>query len=70
MKPYPIDLVSVVIPVYNEEASLPELLRRTEAACLELGRAFGSCWSTTAAATAPRNSCRPPPNATAAPWWR
>ncbi|MCR3817141.1 hypothetical protein K3Z86_25860, partial [Pseudomonas aeruginosa] len=29
------DLVSVVIPVYNEEASLPELLRRTEAACLE-----------------------------------
>ena len=40
MKPYPIDLVSVVIPVYNEEASLPELLRRTEAACLELGRAF------------------------------
>ena len=32
MKPYPIDLVSVVIPVYNEEASLPELLHRTEAA--------------------------------------
>ena len=29
MKPYPIDLVSVVIPVYNEEASLPELLRLT-----------------------------------------
>ena len=27
MKPYAIDRVSVVIPVYNEEASLPELLR-------------------------------------------
>lgn len=33
MKPYAIDRVSVVIPVYNEEASLPELLRRTRAAC-------------------------------------
>ncbi len=33
MKPYAIDRVSVVIPVYNEEASLPELLRRTCAAC-------------------------------------
>ncbi len=33
MKPYAIDRVSVVIPVYNEEASLPELLRRTPAAC-------------------------------------
>lgn len=28
MKPYPIDLVSVVIPVYNEEASLPEQIGR------------------------------------------
>jgi undecaprenyl-phosphate 4-deoxy-4-formamido-L-arabinose transferase len=27
------DLISVVIPVYNEEASLPELLRRTQLAC-------------------------------------
>ena len=38
MKPYPIDCVSIVIPVYNEEESLPELLRRTEAACAQLGR--------------------------------
>lgn len=33
MKPYPIRCVSIVIPVYNEQESLPELLRRTEAAC-------------------------------------
>ncbi|KII33746.1 undecaprenyl-phosphate 4-deoxy-4-formamido-L-arabinose transferase [Pseudomonas fluorescens] len=33
MKPYPIRCVSIVIPVYNEQDSLPELLRRTEAAC-------------------------------------
>lgn len=30
----------MVIPVYNKKASLPELLRRAKAACLELGRAF------------------------------
>jgi len=36
MKPYPIDRVSVVIPVYNEAASLPELLQRTRAACEQL----------------------------------
>ncbi|WP_236491080.1 hypothetical protein, partial [Pseudomonas syringae] len=30
MKPYPIKFVSIVIPVYNERQSLPELLRRTE----------------------------------------
>ena len=36
MKPYPIHCVSIVIPVYNEEESLPELLRRTEAACRQL----------------------------------
>ncbi|WP_323162684.1 hypothetical protein, partial [Pseudomonas fulva] len=29
MKPYPIHCVSIVIPVYNEQDSLPELLRRT-----------------------------------------
>ncbi|WP_237506212.1 hypothetical protein, partial [Pseudomonas carnis] len=29
MKPYPIHCVSIVIPVYNEQESLPELLRRT-----------------------------------------
>ncbi|MEE4305819.1 undecaprenyl-phosphate 4-deoxy-4-formamido-L-arabinose transferase [Pseudomonas alliivorans] len=33
MKPYPIHCVSIVIPVYNEQQSLQELLRRTEAAC-------------------------------------
>jgi len=36
LKPYPIQRVSIVIPVYNEEQSLPELLRRTEAACAQL----------------------------------
>ncbi|WP_166367179.1 undecaprenyl-phosphate 4-deoxy-4-formamido-L-arabinose transferase [Pseudomonas akapageensis] len=36
MRPYPINSVSIVIPVYNEEHSLPELLRRTEAACANL----------------------------------
>lgn len=40
MKPYPIERVSIVIPVYNEEASLPELLARTDAACNQLGRAY------------------------------
>ncbi|WP_038149244.1 undecaprenyl-phosphate 4-deoxy-4-formamido-L-arabinose transferase [Tolumonas lignilytica] len=34
------NLVSVVIPVYNEEASLPELLRRTTAACEKIGTAY------------------------------
>ncbi|HBZ15534.1 MAG TPA: undecaprenyl-phosphate 4-deoxy-4-formamido-L-arabinose transferase [Pantoea sp.] len=29
--------VSVVIPVYNEEESLPELVRRTDAACTSVG---------------------------------
>ncbi len=38
MKPYPINRVSIVIPVYNEEQSLPELLRRTEAACAQLNQ--------------------------------
>ena len=40
VKPYAIDCVSVVIPVYNEQDSLPELLRRTDAACRQLGRAY------------------------------
>ncbi|HEY1847451.1 MAG TPA: undecaprenyl-phosphate 4-deoxy-4-formamido-L-arabinose transferase [Buttiauxella sp.] len=31
--PLPIHKVSVVIPVYNEQESLPELIRRTSAAC-------------------------------------
>ncbi|WP_346830734.1 undecaprenyl-phosphate 4-deoxy-4-formamido-L-arabinose transferase [Pseudomonas abietaniphila] len=38
MKPYPINRVSIVIPVYNEEKSLPELLRRTEAACAQVSQ--------------------------------
>ncbi|OQR28072.1 undecaprenyl-phosphate 4-deoxy-4-formamido-L-arabinose transferase [Pseudomonas sp. Bc-h] len=38
MKHYPINRVSIVIPVYNEEQSLPELLRRTEAACAQLAQ--------------------------------
>jgi undecaprenyl-phosphate 4-deoxy-4-formamido-L-arabinose transferase len=33
-------LVSVVIPVYNEEDSLPELLRRSLAACEQIGSAY------------------------------
>jgi undecaprenyl-phosphate 4-deoxy-4-formamido-L-arabinose transferase len=36
LKPYPIHCVSIVIPVYNEQESLPELLRRTRAACQQL----------------------------------
>ncbi|WP_060507015.1 undecaprenyl-phosphate 4-deoxy-4-formamido-L-arabinose transferase [Pseudomonas sp. NBRC 111124] len=36
MRPYPIHCVSIVIPVYNEQESLPELLRRTGAACQQL----------------------------------
>ncbi|MCI3910939.1 undecaprenyl-phosphate 4-deoxy-4-formamido-L-arabinose transferase [Pseudomonas viridiflava] len=36
MKPYPVHCVSIIIPVYNEQQSLPELLRRTEAACARL----------------------------------
>ena len=40
MRPYPINSVSVVIPVYNEEQSLPELLRRTEAACALLEQPY------------------------------
>ncbi|MBR7514086.1 glycosyltransferase, partial [Mycobacterium tuberculosis] len=36
MRPYPINCVSIVIPVYNEQESLPELLRRTGAACQQL----------------------------------
>ncbi|MFS2156614.1 undecaprenyl-phosphate 4-deoxy-4-formamido-L-arabinose transferase [Pseudomonas sp. Pseusp122] len=40
MRPYPINRVSVVIPVYNEHESLPELLRRTEAACAQLDHAY------------------------------
>jgi len=40
VRPYPINTVSIVIPVYNEEQSLPELLRRTEAACAQLTQKY------------------------------
>ncbi|MGR7631727.1 undecaprenyl-phosphate 4-deoxy-4-formamido-L-arabinose transferase [Klebsiella aerogenes] len=36
----PVKKVSVVIPVYNEQDSLPELQRRTDAACATLGRQY------------------------------
>ncbi|MXP50491.1 undecaprenyl-phosphate 4-deoxy-4-formamido-L-arabinose transferase [Pantoea sp. Eser] len=36
----PINLLSVVIPVYNEQQSLPELIRRTRAACDPLGMEY------------------------------
>jgi len=36
----PIHKVSVVIPVYNEQESLPELIRRTHAACDAIGKAY------------------------------
>lgn len=36
----PIKLVSVVIPVYNEQESLPELLQRTLAACDVMGKPY------------------------------
>lgn len=36
----PVKKVSVVIPVYNEQDSLPELLRRTDTACATLGRQY------------------------------
>ncbi|WP_108649007.1 undecaprenyl-phosphate 4-deoxy-4-formamido-L-arabinose transferase [Dongshaea marina] len=36
----PIASVSVVIPIFNEEESLPELMRRTQAACDELERDY------------------------------
>lgn len=35
-----IKLVSVVIPVYNEEASLPALLSRVTAACDQLSQDY------------------------------
>lgn len=36
----PVQKVSVVIPVYNEQESLLELIRRTTAACETLGKAY------------------------------
>ncbi|BAE75119.1 putative glycosyl transferase [Sodalis glossinidius str. 'morsitans'] len=38
--PMKIDKVSIVIPVYNEQESLPELMRRTVAACEQLDAAY------------------------------
>jgi undecaprenyl-phosphate 4-deoxy-4-formamido-L-arabinose transferase len=40
MKPYTVKRLSVVVPVYNEEDSLPELLQRTRAACEQLSCPF------------------------------
>jgi undecaprenyl-phosphate 4-deoxy-4-formamido-L-arabinose transferase len=40
VRPYPINHVSIVIPVYNEHESLPELLRRTATACAQLDHAY------------------------------
>ncbi|WP_196081381.1 glycosyltransferase, partial [Escherichia fergusonii] len=37
---HPIKKVSVVIPVYNEQESLPELINRTTAACESLGKEY------------------------------
>ena len=37
---HPVKKVSVVIPVYNEQESLPELIRRTTAACELLGKEY------------------------------
>ncbi|AYN26270.1 MULTISPECIES: undecaprenyl-phosphate 4-deoxy-4-formamido-L-arabinose transferase [Buttiauxella] len=39
-KPVAIHKVSVVIPVYNEQESLPELIKRTTAACETLGKDY------------------------------
>ena len=36
----PIKKVSVVIPVFNEQESLPELIRRTSATCEKLGKDY------------------------------
>lgn len=37
---HPVKKVSVVIPVYNEQESLPELISRTTAACESLGKEY------------------------------
>ena len=37
---HPVKKVSVVIPVYNEQESLPELIRRTTKACESLGKEY------------------------------
>lgn len=37
---HPIKKVSVVIPVYNEQESLPELINRTTAACESSGKEY------------------------------
>jgi hypothetical protein len=54
----PVKKFSVVIPVYNEQESLPELIRRTDAACATLGGNMKFCWSTMAAAMIPRDADR------------
>lgn len=36
----PINKISVVIPVFNEQESLPALIRRTQAACQQVGKPY------------------------------
>ncbi len=40
---HPVKKVSVVIPVYNEQESLPELIRRTTTAWNGWGKSMRSC---------------------------
>ena len=40
MTPTSFALISIVIPVFNEQASLPELLERTDKACRQLDRPY------------------------------
>lgn len=40
---HPVKKVSVVIPVYNEQESLPELIRRTPQPVNRWGKSMRSC---------------------------
>lgn len=40
---HPVKKVSVVIPVYNEQESLPELIRRTTKPVNHWGKSMRSC---------------------------
>lgn len=50
----PVQKVSVVIPVYNEQESLPELIRRTTAPATRWARPTKFCWWMMAVAIIPR----------------
>jgi undecaprenyl-phosphate 4-deoxy-4-formamido-L-arabinose transferase len=58
--------VSIVIPVYNEEQSLPELLRRTEAACAQLTQAYEIVLVDDGSRDKSAQSCKTLPNVKAA----